>query len=238
MSHWRISSNPNPALRGWGFAPGVPTPNLWYRLWRRAFQVGFAALWHVRVFNRCVEPVRGPVVYISNHQSYLDPILMTMGLLRPCSYMARASLFKPPGFGPLIRSLNAFPVDRDQVDMSAMKEAIARAKAGGQVVIYAEGTRTLDGRIAPLLPIAALPARRAGATIIPVVIDGAYECWPRTQILPSPGHITVQYGQPIAPEIAKAVDGSELMRRIRAEMIEIQHHMRLRTGRRPFEYAE
>lgn len=232
------TSHPNPALRSWRFAPGVPAPNLWYRGWRRLFQATFAALWRVRVFNRRLEPSGGGVVYVSNHQSFLDPILITFALRRPCSFMARDTLFRPPVFGPLIRSMNAFPVDRDNVDMGAMKEAIRRVNEGGQVVIFAEGTRTLDGRIAPLLPIAALPARRAKATIVPVVIDGAYECWPRTQVAPHPGLITVQYGRPIPPDQAKAVPGEQLMRTIRQEMIAIQADLRRRTGRPALSYEE
>lgn len=231
-----VTSYPNPALRGWHFAEGTPEPNLWYRGMRTFFQVWFSAYWRTRVFNRQVEPAAGGAVYICNHQSFLDPILMSVALRRPMNYMARDSLFRTPGFKQLIESLNAFPVRRGTADTAALKEAMRRVRDGGQVVVFAEGTRTSDGRIGPFLPGVALLAQRSGATTVPVVIDGAYECWPRTQALPGPGEIVVQYGTPIGPDEARRADGQALLARVRDEMIAIQADLRRRVGRPPIRY--
>ena len=231
-----LPSYPNPRLRGWRFEPGVPLPSLYYRFMRCGCRVLMGSLWKVRAFNRHLEPASGSAVYICNHQSFLDPMLMSMPLRRPMNYMARDSLF---GFGPfarLIRSVNAFPVRRGTPDLAAMREAMRRLKAGGQVVVFAEGTRTRDGRIAPLLPGVAILAQRSADWTVPVVIDGAFEAWPRTQMLPSPGMVSVCYGQPISRDQAQALAPDQLMSNVRQTLIDLQADLRRRTGRSELAY--
>jgi 1-acyl-sn-glycerol-3-phosphate acyltransferase len=164
-------------------------------------------------------------------------MLMSFALRRPMNYMARESLFANPVFRYLIESLNAFPVRRGQADTAAIKESMRRLKAGGQVVVFAEGTRTHDGRIGRFLPGVALLCRRAADWTIPVLIDGAYEAWPRNRAFPSPGRVVVQYGQPIPRDAAQRCNGQELVDKIRRELIEIQHQVRIWAGREPFDYA-
>lgn len=233
----RLGSQPNPQLAGWTLSGGVvQQPNLWYRLMRRLFQVTMVALWQIRVFHRRVEPAYGGVVYISNHQSFLDPMLATLALRRPGNYMARDTLFRFPLFRQIIESLNAFPVRRATADLAALKEAMRRLKAGAQVVVFAEGTRTTDGRVGPLLPGVAILAQRAAEWTVPVLIDGAFEAWPRTSPLPLPGSVVVQYGTPISQADARAMSPEQLVERVRGELIAIQTDVRRRVGRPALRY--
>ena len=232
------TSYPNPLLRGRRLPEGVQGPNLWYRFGRRVLQVSFSALWGVRVFDRRREPAEGGVLYICNHQSFLDPVLMSLALRRPISYMARDTLFRFPPFRWLIRSFNAFPVKRGTADTGALKEALRRLIAGGQVVVFAEGTRTRDARIGPLLPGVSLLIERGAEWTVPVVIDGAVECWPRWQALPLPGSIAVRYGRPIHKSEVAGLEPEELLGRIRREMIEMQADMRRRLGKRAIDYEK
>jgi 1-acyl-sn-glycerol-3-phosphate acyltransferase len=232
------ASYPNPLLRRWRFADGVPGPNLWYWFMRRLTQVVMCAGWKVRVFNRHYEPASGSAVYISNHQSFLDPMLMGIGLRRSMNYMARDTLFRFPLFKQLIASFNAFPVRRGTADLTAMKEAMRRLKSGGQVVVFAEGTRTPDGRIGPMLPGVALLAQRAADWTVPVLIDGAFEAWPRSQALPGPGSVVVQYGRPIPQEQARKMTPDNLVETVRRELIEIQTDVRRRVGRPALDYRK
>lgn len=229
-------SYPNPALRSWRFGEGVPDPGLYYRAMRRVFQVTMCALWKVRVFNRHCEPASGGAVYICNHQSFLDPMLMSFALRRPMNYMARESLFRAPGFRRLITSLNAFPVRRGRPDTGAMKEAMRRLRQGRQVVVFAEGTRTRDGRIGDFLPGVALLSRRSAEWTVPVLIDGAFEAWPRTQALPSPGSVVVQYAPPIHRSEARDLPAEQLVRRVRDTLVDVQTDVRRRVGRPALEY--
>jgi len=232
-----LTTRPNPELTGrWWMPDGVESANLPYRIMRRVLHVAMALPWGPRVYNRCYEPTRGGAVYICNHQSFLDPMLMSYSLRRPMSFMARDSLFKVPGFSQLISKFNAFPVKRGSADTGAMKEAMRRIKAGGQMVVFAEGTRTLDGRIGPFLPGVALLAQRAAEWTVPVVIDGAFEVWPRTQRLPSPGHIVVQYAKPIHRDEARRQSPQEFISHVRQIIIEMQTDVRRRMGRPELKY--
>ena len=232
-----LPSYPNPQLAGYRMGGEAISPGLNYRTMRYALLVLVSALWKVRVFNRHFEPARGGAVYICNHQSFLDPILVSVSLRRPMNYMARDSLFGHPLFGAVIRSYNAFPVRRNTADLAAMKEAMRRLKAGGQLVVFAEGTRTGDGRVGPMLPGVAMLAQRAAEWTVPVAIDGAFEAWPRNQLLPSPGMVSVCYGRPIPRDEAAGMESDELMRRVRATIIELQADLRRRTGRGELKYG-
>ena len=67
------------------------------------------------------------------------------------------------------------------------------------MVLFPEATRTDDGRIRPIKGGFELIARRAGATTVPVVIDGAFDAWPRHQRLIQPRPIRVMYGPAATP---------------------------------------
>jgi len=112
-----------------------------------------------------------------------------------------------------------------------------RLKAGGQVVIFAEGTRTRDGRINPFLPGVAMLAQRAAKWTVPVLIEGAYDVWPRTQAMPSFGkHIVVRYAPAIPQAEAKKHTPADFVESVRQTLIAMQHDVRKTLGKPPIEY--
>jgi len=233
-----VNSFPNPALTGVRLPKGVVRSRPWYWFCRQNLRWIVPSLFRVAVFNRHYEPATGGVVYMCNHQSFMDPVLAAFSLYRPMNFMARASLFNRV-FGPLISVVNAFPVRRGKADLGALKEAMRRIKSGQQMVVFPEGTRTLDGHIGSFLPGVAFLAQRARATTVPVVIDGAFETWPRTQLLPSPGgRIVVQYGRPYTAEQARSMSAKDFVDRIRRDMIDIQTDVRRRLGRPTLRYDQ
>ena len=232
------ASYPNPALGGLRLPEGVQSPTLWYRTGRRVAQVVGTLLWKIRVLNRHHEPAEGSALYICNHQSFVDPVIMAMALRRPMHYMARASLFRSRLLAPLMESLNAFPVRRGTADLRAMKEALRRLKGGAQLVVFAEGTRTHDGRIGPFLPGVALLAQRAAKWTVPVVIEGAFEAWPRSAACFRPGAIVVQYGRPVSQAEARRHEPQAFLDQVRRGMIEIQADIRRRLRRCPLPYDD
>src|SRR3990172_308380 len=102
-----------------------------------------------RYFGREHVPRSGAVLLLSNHQSPLDPVLVGRGSPRPLYYLARRSLFFWP-LSWLIRSLGAVPVDREGTSPSSLKIAVEILKQGEALVVFPEGTRTVDGNIGPL----------------------------------------------------------------------------------------
>jgi 1-acyl-sn-glycerol-3-phosphate acyltransferase len=208
----------------------------WFARWIcRVFCILF---FRVRTYGIDNVPKKGAFVLVSNHQSYLDPIFCVGSLKRPSSFVARDSLFRNWLFGPLISSLNAIPIKQGESDLSAMRKVLDKLKKGGGVCLFPEGTRTYDGKIAPLKPGLGFLCRRGGAVIVPVVIDGAFECWPRHKKLFSPGLITVCFGKPITPEQAKNMGDEKLAEVLTDTLRQMQTKSRIKHGKKPYDYNE
>ncbi len=233
-----VASYPNPEFRLFRHNKGTQRLNGSYAFWRFICYIIFISVWKVRAFNRHFEPASGSVLYVSNHQSFLDPMIVGLPLRRSMNFMARHTLFRFGLLARMITSVNTFPIHRGKTDLAGMKEAMRRLKAGGQLVVFAEGTRTTDGKIGPFLPGMAALAQRAADWIVPVVIDGAFEIWPKTQKLPSTGNIVVQYGRAISRDQAKAMTSDELVQTIRKRMIDIQTEVRARLGKPELKYED
>jgi 1-acyl-sn-glycerol-3-phosphate acyltransferase len=194
---------------------------LWYRFCRSLCHLAFLGYCRGRVFGAARVPLSGPVLLVCNHQSYLDPVLATLALRRECHYMARDTLFRGGLFERLIVSLNALPIRRSSADLSAIKETLRRLRQGALITVFPEGTRTPDGRVREMQPGVVLLARRAGAPLVPTLILGAYECWPRQARLPRPHPVIVAYGQPLTPTEIRERDDEECMRLVRARILEM-----------------
>lgn len=168
-------------------------------------------------------PRKGPLLLLANHQCYLDPVLVALALPRECHYMARENLFKEGKWTTrLIRYLNAFPVRRASADLGAVKEALRRVRGGGALVMFPEGTRTADGGIGPFLPGFASIAQRARCPIVPTLLVGAHEFWPRDRTFPTPCPVRVHYGRPLQPAMFADWPPERLADEIRRRLCEMQ----------------
>ncbi len=200
-------------------APHRPRVRLGYRLAQLFIQIFFVFFFRTRAFGARRVPVDGGVLLICNHQSYFDPVLAALPLPRECSFMARDTLFAQPHFRRLISYLNAFPVRRATADMAAMREAIRRLRDGLAVVVFPEGTRTRDGSIGEFHLGSMLLAKRAGAPIVPVVVVGAFESWPRDRKLPRPAKIAIHYGEVVTSEQVREWSEERLAEVVRGRMV-------------------
>ena len=193
---------------------------LWYNFLHFNCRLAAIVLFRIRVSGREQLPPEGPLLVCSNHQSLFDPVLVGLVLDRRLNFLARDTLFSFAPFRWLIQSLDAIPIDREGVGLAGIKETLKRLKRGEGVLIFPEGTRTADGEISPLKPGFIALARRGKVTLLPMAIDGAYDAWPRRQMLPSIARIHVAIGEALSPEQIANLDDNELTseveRRIRA----------------------
>jgi len=127
------------------------------------------------------------------------------------NFLARDTLFRVPMLAPLIRYMDSIPIDREGSGLAGLKETLRRLKAGEQVLIFPEGTRTRDGEVAPLKPGFISVARRSRVPLIPVGLDGAYQAWPRTYRFPRSGRIAIVVGQAITAEQVVELPDDELL---------------------------
>jgi len=176
-------------------------------------------------------PRDGGLLVLSSHQSHLDPLLLGLAADRRLSTLARSSLYHFKPFAAVITALDAVPIDRNASMVKAMKAVIGRLRAGHAVVIFPEGTRTATGQLGEIKGGFALLAKKADVPIVPVAIVGAYECWPRTRLLPQPGRIRLEFGHVIpAAEIAR-LDEQAILSLCTARLRELDTNARrLRSG--------
>ena len=211
--------------------------NLWYKTVRRAFWFVCIFCFRCRIYGRDNIPSTGPFLLVSNHQCYFDPVFCTVFIKRILGYLARDTLFSNWFIGWLLRSVNAVPLKRGKADLAAIKAILAKLKTGKAVCLYPEATRTPDGRIAEFKGGIGLLCRRAKVPVIPVVIDGAFEAWPRNKkLFTFRSLISISYGEPIMPEAFKQLDDREIARMLTETLRKMQSEIRLKNEKQPFNY--
>ena len=164
-----------------------------WRFFRTFYRIYFRAEW----FNAGRVPVNGPVILASNHASILDPPLVGTGLNRGISYLARESIFRFPGVGWILRNWDAVPVDRDGGGARGLKAIMDRLLAGGGIILFPEGTRTLDGKLQPARSGIGLTVIKSNAPVVPVRVFGTFEAFGKEVPFPRPHKIMVKYGRPM-----------------------------------------
>ncbi|MBY0459927.1 MAG: 1-acyl-sn-glycerol-3-phosphate acyltransferase [Gemmataceae bacterium] len=153
-------------------------------------------------------PRVGPVLVLANHQSMFDPVMVGLSSRRYLSYLARKNLFEQPVLAPLIRSLNAIPIDRS-MGKDGIQAVLSALEQGQAVLVFPEGERTHDGTVQPLKAGVSLLIKRLKCPIVPVGIAGAFAAWSRFMkwpqfappfLPPSDSTIAISVGEPIASE--------------------------------------
>ena len=165
----------------------------WYTVSKTIARLFFS--FRVLYPERMVE--EGPLILASNHQSYFDPPLVGICSRRGVYYLARKTLLQIPLLGKLLPHINVILVDRDGNDMSALKSVIRTVKSGNAVVLFPEGTRSIDGNLQPAKAGIGLVIAKTRAPVQPVRIFGSYEAFPKGSDKISLTPITVVVGETI-----------------------------------------
>jgi 1-acyl-sn-glycerol-3-phosphate acyltransferase len=182
---------------------------LWYAvMWCPCYAIG-EVLFRFRFSGKQQIPLTGPVLLVSNHQSNLDPVLVGLACPRQLKYLARQGLFFFP-FNHWIRALGAVPIDRERGALAGIRATLALLKQNNAVLVFPEGSRTPDGRLQEMLPGICLLARRSGATIVPLALDGAFAALPRGRFIVLPHSIGLTIGAPIPPAQYEHLSDSQL----------------------------
>lgn len=158
---------------------------------------------------------RSGALLCPNHSSNWDPVLVALKL--PVDYrlhiMAKEQLFRNRLFGWVLRQVGAFPVKRGGTDIQSVRTAIQSIRSGDNLLIFPEGTvirngvGVLDGKPANAKSGVAVIGVRAGATMVPVFVDGKKRPFRRTRIIFGKPYTPVYTGRHgTADEMQKAAD--------------------------------
>ena len=158
-----------------------------------------------RVEGKHLVPRSGPVIFASNHLSFIDSIAIPVAAPRRVHFLAKSSYFEGSGLSgwasrQFFTSIGAIPVRRGagQAALDALDQQRALLEAGSAVALYPEGTRSVDGRLYKGRTGVAFLALQTGAPVVPVGLVGTDKVMPKGATLPSPRHrITVKFGQPL-----------------------------------------
>lgn len=151
-------------------------------------------------------------IFCPNHECHFDGMWVTGCLAddiqRNICSIAADYLFRNKIYSFGVRAMGGIPTDRTGNPAPAMKKALECLKDGRSLIIHPEGTRTGDGRLGTFRNGAAKLSINSGVKIIPVCINGAFEIFPRTHVLPAlfDFHnmrrypVQIRFGRAISPE--------------------------------------
>ena len=158
-----------------------------------------------RIEGRENVPLDGPVIFASNHLSFIDSIAIPVAAPRPVQFLAKSAYFEGTGFTGAVsrtffQSIGAIAVRRGagQAALDALDQQRVLLEEGLAVALYPEGTRSTDGRLYKGRTGAAFLALQTGAPVVPVGLIGTDKAMPKGAKMPSlTERITVRFGVPI-----------------------------------------
>jgi 1-acyl-sn-glycerol-3-phosphate acyltransferase len=165
------------------------------------------------VFDRFrVKKIKGGAVFVSNHSSALDAVVMLQAL--PSRFRYRAfvvaaadSIYKHKWEGMLTGLLiNTFPIPRAGGARPALDRLKDHLAHRWSVVIFPEGTLSRTGNIGTFKKGAAILAMDAGVPIVPAYVDGLYEVFPRFRRIPRRHPASIKFGDPMYPQPGEDYD--------------------------------
>ncbi len=188
-----------------------------YRIVRVFLRMLCRLLYGLRVEGAEKVPREGGMILAVNHTSYIDPVLAGCGCPRELRYFAKRELFRNRFFAALIRAFGAFPVDRGAVTRETLREVRRILGGGGVLLMFPEGTRSLDGKVRDARAGLGVMALGAGVPVVPTYLHGTREMRRR---LFRRGRLTVVFGDPVDPAEAVGENRKEKQAALGARVIE------------------
>ncbi len=148
-------------------------------------------------------PASGPYILSSNHQSFLDPVIMGSVLpwpvFRQVFSVGTSEIFGSGFMRQLARWLRVVVVDPDANLVPAMRAGAFGLRQGRILILYPEGERSIDGTPRTFKKGAAILSIHQQAPIVTVAIEGFYEAWPRGKFFQKFAPLRIQFGDPLYP---------------------------------------
>ncbi|HXR09481.1 MAG TPA: 1-acyl-sn-glycerol-3-phosphate acyltransferase, partial [Candidatus Acidoferrales bacterium] len=179
------------------------------------------SLYRIRVEGRENIPEHGGALFVSNHMSWVDALLLIASTDRPIRFLMYEPIYRKRFIHPFARILGCIPISSEQNPrelIHSLRAATNAIESGDIVCIFAEGQMTRIGQMLPFRPGFERIMKGVEAPIIPVHLDnvwgsifsfeGGRFLWKLPRRIPYP--VTVSFGKPMpaqsaAPEVRQAV---------------------------------
>jgi 1-acyl-sn-glycerol-3-phosphate acyltransferase len=144
---------------------------------------------------------RQPVIYIANHTSYLDAMMLTCYLPNHPVYIAKVEMLLIPVLGPACWLAGCIFINRRNRPkaIESLQRAAKRIHLGATVAAFPEGTRTRDGQLLPFKKGIFNLAQDADVPVVPLGLTGGFELLPPGSLNVKPGVFRIRVGAPIHP---------------------------------------
>ena len=174
------------------------------------FRQVLLVFFQLRVHGLKNVPVKDGMIICANHQSNMDPVVIGCALPRRTNYLGKKSLFSFPPLAWFLKVTDTIPLDRNRSGAAGMKETLRRLRRNESILIFPEGHRSLDGELQPFRPGIVALAKRVDSPVLPVGIDGPFQCWPPNAKFPKTGYVHVVFGKPVSPEEMSGLQDEEI----------------------------
>ena len=160
-------------------------------------------------------PRKGGFLVAANHASYLDIPLLGCGMRRRAWFLGRSDLFPIPGLKAICQWLGWIPLKAGRFDRDAFGKAVALIKEGKVVVIFPEGSRSLDGRLQSPKPGIGVIVAQTGCSVVPAYLKGTHDVLPSGTTCPRFRPVTVFYGEALTfPRNGKSEDAKQFYQEV------------------------
>ncbi|MGA9528860.1 MAG: AMP-binding protein [Terriglobales bacterium] len=178
-------------------------------------------------------PQKGPLLLCSNHQSYIDPLILggalPWAIFRNTFAVGTSEIFGQGFMRRLAQWLRVVVLDPDANLVPAMRAGAFGLRQGRVLILYPEGERTNTGNFGVFRKGAAILSIHTQTPIVPIAIEGFYEAWPRHHKFPKLTRLQMEFGKPISPpaeSTASEAAYDELTAKLKSHIADMWQNLR------------
>jgi long-chain acyl-CoA synthetase len=212
--------------------PNRATDAFWFMV-SRLVQVIALDRFHLKVSGLEKLPKSGPYIISSNHQSYLDPLMLAAVLppdvFRRLFAVGTSDIFGQGFMRRLARSIKVVVLDPDANLVPAMRAGAFGLRHGMALILYPEGERSIDGTPRIFKKGAAILSIHMQVPIVPVAIEGFYDAWPRNKSFQKFAPLKMTFGDPTYPppeSDASEAEYEKLIAEVKSRIVAMWENLR------------
>jgi 1-acyl-sn-glycerol-3-phosphate acyltransferase len=209
--------------------------SLFSKTGKAPYTIGRLWAWLIMKTNRVKVRIQGlekiegtrSYVFISNHSRNLDPLAVAWKLSNPLRFIGKQSLEKIPLFGWAARRANVIFIDRSDSPKSIARinQAIKGLKDGISAYFFAEGTRSVGGKLQAFKKGGVVLALKAKLPIVPITILDGHKLFPKRALRIKPGVMNVIVDEPIDTTPFTEEDREKVLEKVRSIIFQnLQRH--------------